>query len=90
MNKVELIDAIAESASLTKTDARKFLTAFSEVTSAALVKGEKVPLFRFGIFSVAERSARVGRNPLTGASLNCPAKKVVKFRPSSSLSAKVK
>jgi DNA-binding protein HU-beta len=90
MNRAELIDAIAKNASLTKVDAKKFLDAFLKVTSATLIVGEKVTLFRFGSFSVVERVAKTGHNPKTGEILNLPAKKVVKFRPSSELNDKVK
>ncbi|MDR0724891.1 MAG: HU family DNA-binding protein [Prevotellaceae bacterium] len=90
MNKEELIDAIATQASFSKVDARKFLNAFLSVTSKSLEKGDKVALFGFGTFSVVERGPRIGRNPITGASLKVPAKKVVKFKPGSDLSDKVK
>jgi DNA-binding protein HU-beta len=90
MNKAELIDAIAKQASSSKVDARKFLNAFLDVTSVSLEKGDKVALFGFGTFSVVERGSRIGRNPITGASLKVPAKKVVKFKPGSDLSDRVK
>jgi len=90
MNKAELIDAIAQKASMTKADAKKALDAFLEVTSESLKKGDKVTLIGFGTFSVVERAARTGRNPITGAALKVPAKKVVKFKPGSELSDKVK
>jgi DNA-binding protein HU-beta len=90
MNKTELIDAIAKEASLTKVDARKFLEAFVNVTSTSLVSGDKVTLFGFGTFSIIERVAKTGRNPSTGAVLQIPAKKVVKFKASLELKGKVK
>jgi DNA-binding protein HU-beta len=90
MNKAELIDAIAKQASFSKVDARKFLNAFLDVTSTSLEKGDKVALFGFGTFSVVERRPRIGRNPITGTSLKVPAKKVVKFKPGSDLSDRVK
>jgi len=90
MNKAELIDAIAKKSSMTKADAKKALDAFLEVTSATLKKGDKVTLIGFGTFSVVKRAARIGRNPITGAALKVPAKKVVKFKSGSELSNKVK
>lgn len=90
MNKAELVDAIASKTSMTKADAKKALDAFLEVTSDSLKKGEKVTLIGFGTFSVTERAERTGRNPITGAALTVPAKKVVKFKPGSDLSEKVK
>ena len=46
----------------------------------SLKKDEKVALVGFGSFSVSERSARAGRNPQTGKTIQIPAKKVVRFK----------
>jgi len=85
MNKAQLIDAIAEKANLTKADAKKALDAFVDSTSDALKNGDRVALIGFGSFSVATRSARTGRNPQTGKTINISAKKVVKFKPGAEL-----
>lgn len=85
MNKAQLIDAIAGEANLTKADAKKALDAFINTTTEALKKGDRVALVGFGSFSVAERSARTGRNPQTGKPITIEAKKVVKFKPGSEL-----
>jgi DNA-binding protein HU-beta len=90
MNKAELIDAIAKKTSFAKKDARIFLNAFVEVTSTILSKGDRLTLVGFGAFSVIKKSARVARNPITGASLKVPAKKVVRFKPGLELRGKVK
>lgn len=85
MNKAQLIDAIAEKANLTKADAKKALDAFVDATSDALKNGDRVALIGFGSFSVASRSARTGRNPQSGATIDIPEKKVVKFKPGAEL-----
>ncbi len=54
-------------------------TVFEEIT-AALARGERVELRGFGAFSVKERSARVGRNPRTGESVDVSAKYVPYFK----------
>ncbi|MDR2653427.1 MAG: HU family DNA-binding protein [Prevotellaceae bacterium] len=90
MNKGELIDAIAANANLTKVDSKKALDAFIKAVSTALKKGEKVALVGFGSFAVSKRSARTGRNPRTGAAIKIAAKKVVRFKPGSELTTKVK
>ncbi|MDR2126232.1 MAG: HU family DNA-binding protein [Prevotellaceae bacterium] len=90
MNKTELIDAIAANADLTKVDSKKALDAFIKVVSTTLKKGDKVALVGFGSFSVSKRSARTGRNPQTGAAIKIAAKKVVRFKPGSELTTKVK
>ncbi len=90
MNKAQLIDSIAKEANLTKIDARKALDSFVSVTSKSLKKGDRVALVGFGSFSIAKRSARLGRNPQTGKEIKIPAKKVVKFKAGSDLATKVR
>jgi DNA-binding protein HU-beta len=80
MNKSELIDAIAESANLTKADAGRALDGFLDAVKCALNKGDSVALVGFGTFSVKERAERKGRNPQTGAEINIPAAKIPVFK----------
>ena len=85
MNKTELVNAIAEKAGLTKTDAHKALTAFIDATVETMKKGEKVTIPGFGTFSVTERAARTGINPRTKKKLKIAAKKSGKFKMSKSI-----
>ena len=80
MNKVELVDAIAKSADLSKKDAEAALKALTETVTKELKKGEKVTLVGFGTFEVGKRAARVGRNPQTGAEIKIKAAKLPKFK----------
>ena len=68
MNKSDLVAAIAEKAEMSKKDAEKALKAFEDVVTEELTNNGKVQLVGFGTFDVAERAAREGRNPQTGAS----------------------
>lgn len=90
MNKSDLIDSMAKAAGTTKVQAAAALDAFMLSTQSALKKNDKVILVGFGTFSVTKRAARKGRNPQTGAEINIPAKKVVKFKAGANLQAKVK
>lgn len=80
MNKTELVAAMAEQAEMTKKDAEKALTAFTEVVAKELKNGGKVQLVGFGTFEVSERSAREGRNPQTGETMKIAASKAPKFK----------
>ena len=80
MNKTELVAAMADQTGLSKKDAEAALKAFTDVVAAELKKGEKIQLVGFGTFEVAERAAREGRNPLTGASMKIAASKAPKFK----------
>ena len=85
MNKVELINAVATKAGMTKVDARKAINAIMDVTKAELKKDGKIALVGFGTLSVAKRPARQGRNPHTGETIKIKAKKVVKFKPAANI-----
>ena len=85
MNKVELINAVAEKAGMTKVDARKAVDAVLDVTKKELMDGGKIVLVGFGTMSVNERPSRQGRNPRTGKTIKIPAKKVVRFKPAANL-----
>ena len=85
MNKVELINAVAEKAGMTKVDARKAIDAMMDAVKGEIKKGGKVALVGLGTISVMQRPARQGRNPRTGKSIKIAAKKVVKFKAASNL-----
>ena len=90
MNKGELISAIAEQSGLTKVDSEKALNALISSVSESLKKGDRVGLVGFGSFSVAQRSARTGRNPQTGKEIKIPAAWYPKFRPGSEFKSMLK
>lgn len=80
MNKSELIDAISESADISKADAGRALDAMTQAVEEALKAGDTVSLIGFGTFSVKERAARTGRNPQTGAPIEIAASKAPAFK----------
>lgn len=89
MNKTELVEAIASSTEMTKTDVDKVVTAFVDVVTEALVNGDKVSLKGFGNFEVRERGERTGRNPRTGETMTIAASKAPAFKASSALKGAV-
>lgn len=86
MTKAELIDAVAKSAGVSKTDAERTLAAFFEhVVKATKKQDGKVSWPGFGSFSTTKRSARTGRNPQTGAPVKIGASTAMKFTSSATL-----
>jgi DNA-binding protein HU-beta len=69
MNKSDLVDAIADSAGLSKADAGRAVDSFVSTITGALQSGQAVSLVGFGTFSVRDRAARTGRNPRTGETI---------------------
>lgn len=80
MNKTELIAEIAAKADLTKKDTEKFLNAFEETVTEALIAGDKVQLVGFLTIDVATRKEREGRNPRTNEPMKIPASKSPRFK----------
>ena len=80
MNKTELVAAMAEQADMTKKDAEKALTAFTEVVAKELRNGGKIQLVGFGTFEVRDRAARTGINPRTKKKIQIEATKVPAFK----------
>ena len=89
MTKSELIDKIAESAQVSKTDASQALNTFLTEIQESLVREGKFSLVGLGSFFVEEAKERKGHNPRTGAPLIIPARMNVKFKPSSLLKQKL-
>lgn len=90
MNKADLTQKIAADAKITHAQAAATLDTFINAVITTLKKGEKVTLVGFGTFSITKRTARTGRNPQTGKTINIAAKKVAKFKAGAELANKVK
>jgi len=80
VNKSELVDAIADSADISKAAAGRAVDAVVESVTNALKGGDQVTLIGFGTFSVKDRAARTGRNPQTGAEIQIAAAKIPSFK----------
>lgn len=91
MNKSELIDAMADSAGLTKDQAAAALNAFVKIVENTLsnseldIKEKNVTLVGFGTFTVKERAERKGRNPQTGEEILIKSAKIPSFKAGKSL-----
>lgn len=88
MNKQELIRAAATKSGMQQAEIEKALNAIMDSITGSLLKEESVTLIGFGTFHVKERAARRGHNPATGGAMEIPAKKQVKFKPSSKMEVK--
>ncbi|MBS38799.1 MAG: DNA-binding protein HU [Thiotrichales bacterium] len=85
MNKADVIDAVAESADISKAAASRAVDAITDVIANALKQGDSVTMVGFGTFSIRERAARTGRNPRTGEPIQIKASKLPVFKPGKGL-----
>lgn len=81
MKRADLVDHIADQAGMSKEAAKKAVHAVLRGIRKGLRDDGIVTLAGFGVFSVAQRAARVGRNPRTGQAVRIPAARVPKFKP---------
>ena len=76
--KSQVIAGIAEASEISKKQGKAVLEALVAMAYKEAVNGFKIP--GLGKLVVRDRKARMGRNPATGATIQIPAKRVLKFR----------
>lgn len=89
MRKSELIQKIAENTNASPKEVKEILRGLAEIITQETVKGGEVPLPDVGKFKVRRMSARVGRNPKSGETLQIPAKRKLHFVCSKELKEKI-
>lgn len=80
MNKESLIEKVAKDAGVSKSLANEMLDSVMSNIMKAVKAGDKVTLVGFGTFTIADRAARVARNPQTGELMKIKATRVPKFK----------
>ncbi len=81
MTKSELIDRItAQNPHLTLKDVERVVSVIFNSISSALVNGDRIEFRGFGTFSVRTRSARIAKNPRTGAQVKVEERKIPHFK----------
>ena len=83
MTKSATIAALAQKTNLTKKQIAEVMDNLLGLATKEAKNGFVLP--GFGKLVLANRKARMGRNPQTGEPLKIPAKRVVKFRLSKTL-----
>ena len=85
MTKQELAQRVASDTGLTQSQAKEVVEKIFKMIADELAGGGEVSVSGFGKFSVSERSAREGRNPATGETIQIAASKAARFSPASGL-----
>ncbi len=85
LTRKELAQTIHERTGLPKQSAGDIVDAMFDHMRAALISLEPVKLVQFGTFNVREKSARQGRNPRTGETMEICRRHMVSFKPSKAL-----
>lgn len=79
IKKSQLGQMLGEKMGVSKKQGMEWVDAFTELVTSAMRRGDKVNITGFGIFKVADRKAREGRNPRTGETIQIKASKKPRF-----------
>jgi len=83
--KLDIINEVVNKTGVTKTKAERAVETVFDSMKKALARGDRIELRGFGVFNVRPRKTGIGRNPRTGAEVNIPPGKAVRFKPGKEL-----
>lgn len=83
--KLDIVNEVVTKTGITKSKAEAAVETVFESMKKALSNGDRIELRGFGVFNVRPRKTGIGRNPRTGAEVNIPPGKAVRFKPGKEL-----
>jgi integration host factor subunit alpha len=89
VTRAELCEAVHEEVGLTRQDCAGLVERTLDLIAEALSAGQTVKLSGFGVFQVRAKRARMGRNPKTGEPAPIQPRRVIGFRASQVMKARV-
>ena len=89
ITRADLSEAVYQEVGLSRNESTQLLETVLEEISGALTRDEVVKISSFGSFSVRQKGRRVGRNPKTGEEVPILPRRVLVFRPSQVLKARI-
>ncbi len=89
LTRADLAEALHQEIGVTRQDGAGLVERTLDLIVEALGQGETVKLSGFGVFQVRSKNARMGRNPKTGAPARIEPRRVISFRASQVMKARV-
>ena len=89
VTRADLAEAVHQEVGLTRQDCAGLVERTLDLVAEALERGDIVKLSGFGVFQVRAKRARVGRNPKTGEPAPIDPRRVISFRASQVMKARV-
>ena len=82
MTRANLTKDVCQAIEMPRKESDVVVCIIFDSIARALQSGDKVEIRGFGSFRTRQRGARIGRNPITGARVEVPSKKIPFFKPS--------
>jgi integration host factor subunit alpha len=89
VTRVDLAEAVYRCVGLSRKESATLVQSVLDELAEALIAGESVKLSSFGRFLVRAKSERIGRNPKTGIEVPITQRRVMVFKPSNVLKARI-
>jgi integration host factor subunit alpha len=89
LTRMDLSEAVFREVGLSRNESAQLVEQVLTLVSDELAGGDTVKISSFGTFSVREKAERVGRNPKTGQEVPILPRRVLSFRPSHLMKARV-
>ena len=89
ITRAHLSEAVYQEVGLSRNESADLVDSVLSEIAGALVDGEVVKISSFGSFSVRQKGERIGRNPKTGDEVPILPRRVLIFRASNVLKARI-
>jgi len=89
ITRADLCEAVYQKLGLSRAESAELVETVLKEISDTLVSGETVKLSSFGSFIVREKGERIGRNPKTGVEVPITPRRVLVFKPSNVMKARI-
>jgi integration host factor subunit alpha len=89
VTRADLCEAVYQKVGLSRTESAQLVELVLKEITDCLSDGETVKLSSFGSFIVRSKGERIGRNPKTGQEVPIAPRRVMVFKPSNILKAKI-
>lgn len=89
VTRVNLAEAVYRCVGLSRRESANLVQSVLDELADALIRGESIKLSSFGRFLVRAKSERIGRNPKTGIEVPITQRRVMVFKASNVLKARI-
>jgi integration host factor subunit alpha len=89
VTRADLTDAVYRRVGLSRAESAELVEVVLQEMCDTLSGGETVKLSSFGSFVVRDKGQRIGRNPKTGVEVPISPRRVMVFKPSNILKARI-
>jgi integration host factor, alpha subunit len=89
VTRADLSEAVYQKVGLSRTESAELVERVLAEICDCLAAGETVKLSSFGSFVVRDKGERIGRNPKTGIEVPIDPRRVMVFKPSNVLKARI-